>query len=74
MVQLQATPVNPTIFVQIPLHSYSVRSQMSQFQPMEKLVVWDDVTKSFLSHKAAILTNSLDSFKHWNGKYVIKVK
>ena len=44
---------------------------MSQFQLVEKLVVWDDATKSFLSHKAAILTNLLDSIKHWNGKYLI---
>ena len=29
-----------------------------------KQVAWDDVIKYFLFHKAAILTNSLDSFKH----------
>ena len=39
-----------------------------------KRVAWDDVTKCFLFHKTAILTNSVDSFKHWNVKYVIKVK
>ena len=30
--------------------------------------------KAFLFHKATILTNSLSSLKHWNVKYVIKVK
>ena len=40
-----------------------------------KPVAWDDITtKCFLFHKAAISSNSLDSFKHWNVKYVIKVK
>ena len=39
-----------------------------------KQVAWDDVTNRFLFYKAAILTNLVDSFKHWNGKYVIKVK
>ena len=37
-------------------------------------VARDDVTKRFLLHKAAILTNSIDSFKHRNVKYVINVK
>ena len=37
-------------------------------------VAWDDVTKRFLLHKAAILTNLVDSFKHRNVKYVINVK
>ena len=31
--------------------------------------ILDDVTKRFLFHKAEILTNSLDLFKHWNAKY-----
>ena len=31
--------------------------------------ILDDVTKRFLFHKAEILTNSLDLFKHWNVKY-----
>ena len=39
-----------------------------------KQVAWDDVTKCFLLHKAVILINSLDSFKHWNVKYVMKIK
>ena len=38
-----------------------------------KRVAWDDVTKRFLFHKAAVLTTSLDSFKHWNIKYVINI-
>ena len=46
----------------------------SRFNQWKKTVAWDDVTKRFLFHKAAILTNSLDSFKHLNIKYIIKVK
>ena len=61
---VKAIPVNPTIFVQIPLHS--VRSYMSQFclyvykqikagsTNGSKEVVWDDVTNRFPFHKAAI--------------------
>ena len=41
---------------------------------VRKRVAWNDVTKHFLFHKAVILTNSLDSLKHWNIKYIIKVK
>ena len=63
--------------------TYSVRSHVSQFcfnvcTQVEagstngiKQVVWDDVTKRFLFHKAAISTNSVNSFKHQNFKYVI---
>ena len=81
----QAIPVKPTMFVQTPF-TYSVTSHVSQFHLNvctqieagstngRKQVVWDDVRKYFLLHKAAILNNSLDSFKHWNVKYVIKVK
>ena len=39
-----------------------------------KRITWDDVTKHFLFHKTAILTNSVDAFKHGNVEYVIKVK
>ena len=64
-------PVNPIVSVQISLHS--VRSHMSQFclnvctqieagsTNGRKQIVWDDVTNHFFFHKAAILTNSLDS-------------
>ena len=37
-------------------------------------IAWDDVTKSFLFHKAVTLANLINSFKHWNVKYVIKLK
>ena len=72
---VQATPINPTVFVQIPLH-YSVTSHVIQFRRNvytrieagltngRKRIAWDDVTKHFLFHKAAILTNLVDSFKH----------
>ena len=39
-----------------------------------KQVAWYDVTKCFVFHKAAILTNFLESFKHLNVKYAIKIK
>ena len=66
--------------------TYSVTSHVSQFRLNlctrieagsnngRKRVAWDDVTKHFLFHKAAILTNPVKLFKHWNVKYVIKVK
>ena len=82
---VQSTQANPTIFIQNTI-TYSVRSHESQF-PLNvcawievgssngrKRVAWDDVTKRFLFYKAAILTNSLNSFKHWNVKYINKVK
>ena len=62
--------------------TYSVRSHVSQFRLNvctqiktsstngRKRIAWDDVTKHFLFHKAAILTNSLESFKHWNVEHV----
>ena len=43
---------------------------MKQIQPMEEeQVAWNDVTKYFSFHKAAILTNLLNSLTHWNIKY-----
>ena len=39
-----------------------------------KQLAWDDVRNRFLFYKAAILTNLVDTFKHWNVKHVIKVK
>ena len=39
-----------------------------------KQVAWYDVTKCFVFHKAAILTNLLESLKHSNVKYTIKIK
>ena len=37
-------------------------------------IAWDDVTKRFLFNKASTLANLIDSFKHWNVKYVIKLE
>ena len=37
-----------------------------------KQVLWDDVTKHFPIHKAAIITNLLNSFQHWDTKHAIK--
>ena len=64
----QPTPVNPTIFVQIPLHNNIMvqrsrepvsleymHTNRSSFNQWKKRVAWDDVTKRFLFHKAAIL-------------------
>ena len=77
---VQATPANPTIFIQISLATYSVRSYASEFclnvctwievgsTNGRKQVAWDDVAKHFLFYKAPILTNSFISFKNQNVK------
>ena len=73
---VQSIPVNHIIFIQIPLHIGSVRSYVSQFclnvcirietgsTNRRKRVAWDDVTKYFLFHKEAILTNLFEALEY----------
>ena len=72
---VQATPFNPTVFVQIQLHSCSVRSHVSQFclnvctrieassTNGRKQVAWDDVAiKAFpLPQSSNLKTQSTHS-------------
>ena len=45
-------------------------TDQSKFNQQKKRIIWDDVTKHSLFHKAA---NLVDSFKHRNVKCVINI-
>ena len=68
----QSTPVNPTIFVQIPLHNIMVQevtrasfawmlhTNRSSFNQWKKRVAWDDVAnKAFPLPQSSNFTNLL---------------